>query len=86
MSKVVIVRKDKRVRHKLLHAAAFAATGGASGILTAAKVASDASYNARTRQLQSQGEPAPRGPSQPATPYGADYDPAAEFRRRYGDR
>lgn len=61
MSKVVIVRKDKRIRHKLLHALAFAATGGASGVITAARVASDASYNARTRQLQSQGESAPRG-------------------------
>lgn len=48
---VVIVRKDKRIRHKLLHAIAFAATGGASGIVTAAEAANHASYNARTRKL-----------------------------------
>jgi hypothetical protein len=51
---VVIVRKDKRIRHKLLHAIAFAATGGASGIVTAAEAANHASYNARTRKLQEQ--------------------------------
>ena len=49
---VVIVRKDKKIRHKLFHAAAFAATGGVSGIITAAEVANHASYNARTQQLQ----------------------------------
>lgn len=48
---VVIVRKDKRIRHKWLHAVAFAATGGASGIVTAAEAANHAAYNARTRQL-----------------------------------
>lgn len=55
---VVIMRKDKRIRHKLLHAAAFAATGGASGIVTAAEAANHAGYNVRTRKLQAEaGEP-----------------------------
>jgi len=53
---VVIMRKDKRIRHKLLHAAAFAATGGASGIVTAAEAANHAGYNARTRKLQAEAE------------------------------
>ena len=60
---VVIVRKDKRINHKVLHAAAFAVTGGISGIATAAEVANHAAYNARTRQLQAQSEghtPSPR--------------------------
>jgi hypothetical protein len=58
---VVIVRKDKRIRHKFLHAVAFALTGGMSGAVTAAEAAANASYNARTRQLQEQaGPPAPR--------------------------
>jgi hypothetical protein len=56
---VVIVRKDKKIRHKVLHAAAFAVTGGASGIVTAAEAASHAQYNARTRQLQEQSSPRP---------------------------
>lgn len=51
---VVIVRKDKRIRHKFLHAIAFGLTGGASGIVTAAEAASHAGYNARTRKLQEQ--------------------------------
>lgn len=51
---VVIVRKDKRIRHKLLHAIAFALTGGTSGLVTAAEAASHASYNARTRKLSEQ--------------------------------
>jgi hypothetical protein len=53
---VVIVRKDKRVKHKLLHAVAFAATGGLSGIGTAVEVANHAAYNARTRELQRRSE------------------------------
>lgn len=53
---VVIVRKDKKVRHKLLHIAAFALTGGASGIVTAAEIANHAAYNAQTRRLQAQAE------------------------------
>lgn len=56
---VVIVREDKRIRHKLLHAVAFALTGGASGIVTAAEASSHASYNARTRKLQEQAGGAP---------------------------
>jgi hypothetical protein len=53
---VVIIRKDKKVRHKLLHLTAFALTGGLSGVVTAAEVASHAGYNARTRKLQGQSE------------------------------
>ena len=52
--KVVIVRKDKRVNHKITHLVAFAATGGASGVYTAAKVGSNAGYNARTARLQAE--------------------------------
>jgi hypothetical protein len=50
----VMMRKDKRIRHKLFHAAAFAATGSASGIVTAAEAANHAGYNARTRKLQAE--------------------------------
>ena len=53
---VVIVRKDKRINHKLLHAVAFAATGGLSGVATAAEAANHAAYNARTRRLQAEAE------------------------------
>lgn len=53
---VVIVRKDKRIRHKGLHLLAFAATGGLSGVVTAAEAASNAGYNARTRKLQREAE------------------------------
>jgi hypothetical protein len=59
---VVIIRKDKRIRHKLAHAIAFAATGGASGIVTAAEAASHAQYNARTRRLQAATEQAGQAP------------------------
>jgi hypothetical protein len=62
---VVITRKDKKIRHKAAHAAAFAVTGGLSGIVTAAEAASHASYNARTRQLQQRsgnGQPAAQQP------------------------
>jgi hypothetical protein len=51
---VVIIRKDKRIRHKLLHAIAFAATGGASIAVTGAEALNHAGYNARTRRLQAQ--------------------------------
>lgn len=47
---VVIQRKDKRL-HKGLHLFAFMATGGASGVVTATKAATNAGYNARTRKL-----------------------------------
>ena len=53
---VVIIRKDKRVRHKILHTLAFGLTGGISGLVTAAEVANNAGYNARTRKLQEQAE------------------------------
>ena len=62
---VVIIRKDKRIRHKLLHATVFALTGGVSGIATAAEAANHASYNARTRRLQAEAEGQP-GASQTA--------------------
>jgi hypothetical protein len=54
---VVIVRKDKRL-HKGLHLAAFALTGGASGVVTAAKAGTNAGYNARTRRLAAQADEA----------------------------
>jgi hypothetical protein len=47
---VVIVRKDKRL-NKTANLIAFAMTGGASGVYTAGKAASNAAYNARTRKL-----------------------------------
>jgi hypothetical protein len=52
---VVIVRKDKKLK-KGRHLALFALTGGLSGVYTAGKVASNAGYNARTRQLQREAE------------------------------
>jgi hypothetical protein len=61
---VVIMRKDKRISHKLLHAAAFAATGGASGIVTAAEAANHAGYNARTRKLQAEADETETGASE----------------------
>jgi len=48
---VVIIRKDKRL-NRGGHLLAFALTGGTSAIYTAAKAATNAGYNARTRQLQ----------------------------------
>lgn len=59
---VVITRKDKRL-HKLAHLIGFAATGGASGIYTAGKAATNASYNARTRKLAAQAEAADMPPA-----------------------
>jgi hypothetical protein len=46
------VTHTRRVKkaNKLLHGLAFVATGGASGAVSAAKVAADAAYNAGTRQ------------------------------------
>jgi len=55
---VVVVRKDKRLR-KGLHLAAFALTGGASGIVTAAKAGTNAAYNARTRKMAAAAEETP---------------------------
>jgi len=71
---VVIVRKDKRL-HKGLHLFAFAATGGLSGVATAAKAATNAGYNARTRKLQ---EDAADSPAPPRGRRSRDYDPAAD--------
>jgi hypothetical protein len=51
-AQVVIVRKHKRLG--LGHVVAFAATGGMSAPLTAAKGVTNARYNARTRRLQEQ--------------------------------
>jgi hypothetical protein len=53
---VVITRKDKRLG-KGRHLIAFALTGGASGVYTAAKATTNAGYNARTRALQAASEP-----------------------------
>lgn len=54
-AQVVITRKDKRL-NKTGHLLAFALTGGTSGIYTATKAATNAGYNARTRELQRQAE------------------------------
>jgi hypothetical protein len=58
---VVITRKDKRLR-KGWHLLAFMPTGGASAPVTAAKAGTNASYNARTRELQAQSEDKPVPP------------------------
>lgn len=52
---VVIVRKDKKLK-KGRHLALFALTGGMSSVYTGARAASNAAYNARTRQLQREAE------------------------------
>ena len=62
---VVIVRKDKRL-FKTGHLLAFAVTGGMSSAYTAAKAATNAGYNARTRKLQAQAEEAEEAAQQPA--------------------
>lgn len=49
-TQVVITRKDKRL-HKGWHFFAFVLTGGASAPVTAAKAATNRSYNRRTEQL-----------------------------------
>lgn len=61
---VVIMRKDKRIRHPFLHATAFALTGGLSGVVTAAEAANRASYNRQTRALQAESEGLPVTPAQ----------------------
>lgn len=48
---VVITRKDKKL-NKTGHLLAFMVTGGTSSVYTAAKAATNAGYNARTRKLQ----------------------------------
>lgn len=75
---VVITRKDKRLR-KGLHLAAFIATGGASGVVTAAKAATNAGYNARTRKLQEAAE------GDAAAEFRAEHVPGSkEYRARHG--
>jgi hypothetical protein len=74
---VVIVRKDKRLR-KGLHLLAFVATGGMSAPVTAAKAATNAGYNARTRKLASGGEDA-------QAEFRAEHVPASkEYKQRHG--
>jgi hypothetical protein len=64
---VVIVRKSKRL-NRPGHVAAFMLTGGASGIVSAAKAGSNAGYNARTRKLAGEGSgPARLGRVTPAS-------------------
>ena len=64
---VVITRKDKRL-NKTGHLAAFVLTGGTSAVYTAAKAATTAGYNARTRKLQREAEQAEQD-------YVPSYDP-----------
>lgn len=52
---VVISRKSKRL-NRPFHLLAFLLTGGASAPVSAAKAASNAAYNARTRELQRRAE------------------------------
>jgi hypothetical protein len=79
---VVIVRKDKRIRHKWLHAAAFTATGGLSGVVTAAEAGSHASYNARTRRLAAEAEQAEAEAAPAADAHSAMLAQAAETNAR----
>jgi hypothetical protein len=74
---VVITRKDKRLR-KGWHLLAFALTGGASAPVTAARAATNAAYNSRTRKLA--------GPSaDEAAEFRAEHVPASrEYRERHG--
>jgi hypothetical protein len=64
---VVIVRKDKKLK-KTGHLLAFMLTGGMSAPVTAAKAATNAGYNARTRKLQREAEQAEQD-------YVPSYDP-----------
>jgi len=58
-AQVVITRKDKKL-NKTGHLLAFMLTGGASSVYTATKAATNAGYDARTRELQRRSEnPAP---------------------------
>lgn len=52
---ITISRKSKRL-NRPLHLLAFMLTGGASAPVSAAKAASNAAYNARTRELQRRAE------------------------------
>lgn len=60
-SGVTHTRKVKKA-NKLLHGLAFIATGGTSGVVSAAKVAADATYNAGTRQRIARDMSAPTPP------------------------
>jgi hypothetical protein len=62
---VVIIRKDKKLKYGL-HLLAFALTGGASAPISAVKAASNAGYNARTRELAAQAD-AGKQPQPPLT-------------------
>ena len=53
--KVVIVRKQKRM-NPLVHLTMFAVTGGASSVVSAARAAQVAGYNARTRKMIEESE------------------------------
>jgi hypothetical protein len=66
---VVITRKDKRLK-KGLHLLAFALTGGASAPVTAAKAATNAGYNSRTRRLQAEAEADQAGAPSAQSPAG----------------
>jgi len=52
---VVIYRKSKRL-NRPAHIAAFLLTGGMSAPISAAKAATNAGYNARTRELAARAE------------------------------
>ena len=84
---VVITRKDKRISHKLTHVVAFAATGGLSGIVTAAEVGSHAGYNARTARLSATPGANPKRAMRRMIKQNVDdFDPAANFRAQYEGR
>jgi hypothetical protein len=75
---VVIVRKDKRL-HKGWHLLAFMVTGGASAPVTAAKAATNTSYNARTRKLAAAGD------GDEAAEFRAEHVPGSkEYKARHG--
>ncbi len=92
-AQVVITRKDKQLR-KGWHLLAFMLTGGASAPISAAKAATNAGYNARTRKLaEGDSQDAPQAAAKtpakhrPARhrPAGweGDWDVAAEWRSRH---
>jgi hypothetical protein len=79
---VVITRKDKRL-NKTGHTLAFMLTGGLSGAYTAAKAATNAGYNARTRKLVEASE-APQTADEQAE-FRAEHVPASkEYKARHG--
>ena len=70
---IVITRKDKRL-FKTGHTVAFLLTGGTSAAYTAAKAATNAGYNARTRNLEAESA------IPPATPRGGWVNECSECR------